>query len=109
MPGLEQRVTRRHPCHPDVRKHVDRPGLIEGLGLGGNNIKVETSVCMFKIAAADMLIAPCPSRMNVPSSSQPRAQSQRRLIQAWQALVARPVAAEWYITFYGRLWSVSLA
>ena len=102
-------MTRRHPCHPDVRNHVDRPGLIEGLGLGGNNIKVETSVCMFKIAAADMLIAPCPSRMNVPSSSQPRAQSQRRLIQAWQALVARPVAAEWYITFYGRLWSVSLA
>jgi len=108
LPGLEQRVTRRHPSHPDVRNHVDRPGLIEGLGLGGNNIKVETSVCMFKIRAADMLIATCPSRMK-PSSLQPRAQSQRRLIQAWQALVVRPVAAEWYITFYGRLWSVSWA
>lgn len=51
-------MARRHPCHPDVRNHVDRPSLIEGLGLGGNNIpvEVETSVCMFKIRAAGMLI-----------------------------------------------------
>lgn len=104
-------MARRHPCHPDVRNNVDQPDLIEGLGLGGNNIPVEvdTSVCMFKIRAADMLIGTGPSRKNARSPSQPRAQSQRRLFRAWPALVVRPAAAEWYITFYGRLWSVSLA